>query len=92
MTRIRDKHTFYFMLVYYEGYTDTYESEASFRAEPYNVILIEGKDYDSKDVTYVGLSIMAWMKAINVSSMSIDNVVEIKLLGVDHGKSEERRI
>lgn len=86
MTRIRDKHTFYFMFVYYEGYTDTYESEASFRTEPYNVILIEGKDYDSKDdVTYVGLSIMAWMNAVNVSSLSIDNVVEIKLLGVDHG-------
>ena len=86
MTRIRDKHTYYFMFMYYEGYTDAQESEASFRTEPYNVILIEGKDYDSKsDVTGLGLSMMAWMNAVNIAHLSTDNVVEIKLLGVDHG-------
>lgn len=84
MTRIRDKHTYYFMFMYYEGYTDVQETEASFRTEPYNVVLIEGKDYDSEDVTELGLSIIAWMQAVNVAHLSIDNVVEIKLLGVDH--------
>lgn len=85
MTHTRDKHTYHFMLMYYEGYTDVQETEASFRTEPYNVILIEGKDYDfESDVTCLGLNMMAWMNAVNIAHLSVDNVVEIKLLGVDH--------
>lgn len=89
MIRIRDKHTYHFMFMYYEGYTDTYESEALFRTEFYNVILIDGEDYDSKsyDVSYSELSEIAWNKAVNVAHLNNDdNVVEIKLLGVDHGR------
>lgn len=59
------------------------ETEASFRTQAYNCVLIEGLDYQKQEKQ--DINELAWKKAVHDANLYIDNVVEIKLLGVDHG-------
>lgn len=82
---IRDMHTYFFLYVFYEGYTDVQENEASLRTQAYNCVLIEGLDYQKKDIQDMRtINELAWNKAAHDANLYIDYPVEIKLLGVSH--------
>lgn len=82
MTSIRNKDVFNFLIVYYAGYTDASEMQASFTTKALDFTLIEGIDYDQANIWQ--LHAIAWALAVIESHKGDNLVTEIKLLGVDH--------
>jgi len=78
-----NKHTYYFMYTFYEGYTDVSESESALSVQAFNCVMIEGIDYD-KGIDTKEIDTLAWKKTTHNAYIYYDEfLIEIKLLGVD---------